>query len=208
MTLLLQLTQNLLIHNASLLAQVDYSYTTQGKPPGPLFWICWLVFVVLMVAALWKVFSKAGHPGWAAIIPIVNTYFLIKVAGRPGWWLILMFIPLVNFIIWIILCIDVAKNFGKGTGFGIGLLLLPFIFFLILGFGSAQYQGQGAVVSQPAQKRRSRVCVGQRSGSGRSLLHDPLCLSLLVKGCDAFTGFIRFARLQMILQRKFDIFLY
>jgi len=151
MTLLLQLTQNLLIRNASLLAQVDYSYSSQGKAPGPVFWICWIAFVILMIAALWKVFSKAGHPGWVAIIPIVNTYFLIKVAGRPGWWLILMFIPLVNFIIWIILCIDVAKNFGKGTGFGIGLLFLPFIFFLILGFGSAQYQGQGAVVSQPPQ---------------------------------------------------------
>jgi hypothetical protein len=145
---LIQLTQNLLTHTANLLAQVgySYSYTSQGKAPGPVFWICWLVFVVLMIAALWKVFSKAGEPGWAAIIPIVNTYFLCKIAGRPGWWVILMFIPLVNLIIWIILCIDVAKSFGKGTGFGIGLLLLPFIFFLILGFGSAQYQGPAAAL--------------------------------------------------------------
>jgi hypothetical protein len=61
----------------------------------------------------------------------------------------------VNFIIWIILCIDVAKSFGKGVGFGIGLLLLPFIFFLILGFGSAQYQGPsaspGVAVASPPQ---------------------------------------------------------
>lgn len=143
---LIQLTQNFLTHSIALLAQVEasYSYSSQGKAPGPLFWICWLALVVLMIAALWKVFSKAGQPGWAAIIPIVNTYFLIKVAGRPGWWLILMFIPLVNFIIGIILCLDVAKNFGKGTGFGIGLILLPVIFFPILGFGSAQYQGSGA----------------------------------------------------------------
>ncbi len=115
--------------------------STSGNPPGPVFWICWSAFVILMVAAMWKVFSKAGQPGWAALIPIVNVYFLCKVAGRPGWWLILMLIPLVNFIILIILDIDVAKNFGKGAGFGIGLLLLPFIFFPILGFGSAQYQG-------------------------------------------------------------------
>ena len=145
---LIQLTQNLLTHTANLLAQVgySYSYTSQGKTPSPIFWICWLVFVVLMIAALWKVFSKAGEPGWAAIIPIVNTYFLCKIAGRPGWWVILMFIPLVNLIVWIILCIDVAKSFGKGTGFGIALLLLPFIFFLILGFGSAQYQGPAAAL--------------------------------------------------------------
>ena len=97
-----------------------------------------------MIAALWKVFTKAGQPGWAAIIPILNTYFVCKVAGRPGWWVILMLIPFVNFIIWIILCIDVAKSFGKGVGFGIGLLLLRIIFFPILGFGSAQYQGPSA----------------------------------------------------------------
>jgi hypothetical protein len=153
MTSLLLLTKNWFLANVSLLAQVDYSYGTEGEPPGPLFWICWLAFVILMIAALWKIFSKAGHPGWPAIIPIVNTYFLCKVAGRPGWWVILMFIPLVNFIIWIILCIDVAKSFGKGVGFGIGLLLLPIIFFPILGFGGAQYQGaaagQGTAVSQP-----------------------------------------------------------
>jgi hypothetical protein len=67
--------------------------------------------------------------------------FSVQSRRRPGWWLILMLIPLVNFIILIILDIDVAKNFGKGVGFGIGLILLPFIFFPILGFGSAQYQG-------------------------------------------------------------------
>jgi hypothetical protein len=149
--------QNLLINTLSLFAQVEYSYSysSQGKPPGPLFWVCWFVFVILMIAALWKVFTKAGQPGWAAIVPILNTYFLCKIAGRPGWWVILMFIPFVNLIIWIILCIDVAKSFGKGAGFGIGLLLLPFIFFLILGFASAQYQGPsaspGVAVSPPPQ---------------------------------------------------------
>jgi hypothetical protein len=55
-----------------------------------------------------------------------------------------MLIPFVNFIICIILCIDLAKSFGKGAGFGIGLLLLGVIFFPILGFGSAQYQGPSA----------------------------------------------------------------
>ena len=71
----------------------------------------------------------------------MNTYFVCKVAGRPGWWVILMFIPFVNFIIAIILCIDLAKSFGKGAGFGIGIVLLGFIFLPILAFGDAQYQG-------------------------------------------------------------------
>ncbi|HEX3281080.1 MAG TPA: DUF5684 domain-containing protein [Pyrinomonadaceae bacterium] len=88
------------------------------------------------------------------MVPILNRYFLCKVAGRPGWWVILMFIPFVNFITWIILCVDMAKSFGKGVGFGIGLALLGIIFWPILGFGSAQYQGpaagQGTPVPQAA----------------------------------------------------------
>jgi Family of unknown function (DUF5684) len=123
------------------IAQETSDYQSSGGVVGG---IIGLAVAVLMIAAMWKVFSKAGQPGWAAIIPIVNMYFLCKVAGRPGWWVILLFIPLLNFIIWIILAIDVAKNFGKGTGFGIGLAFLGIIFFPILGFGSAQYQGPSA----------------------------------------------------------------
>lgn len=147
MTSLIEVTQSLWLNHASLLARVDYSYTTQGKACGPVFWICWifwLAFAILMIAACWKIFTKAGQPGWAAIIPIYNWYVLCKIVGRPGWWVILLLIPFVNFIIGIILCIDLAKSFGKGVGFGIGLILLGVIFFPILGFGSAQYQGPAA----------------------------------------------------------------
>jgi hypothetical protein len=94
--------------------------------------------------ALWKVFTKAGHSGWAGIIPIYKFYIWCKIVGRPWWWILLMLIPFVNFIILIILCIDTAKSFRKGAGFGIGLALLGVIFWPILGFGSAQYQGAAA----------------------------------------------------------------
>ena len=153
---MISLMQNL-THPLSLLAQVEYSYSSssQGQAPGPVFWICWLAFTILMIAAWWKIFSKAGQPGWAAIIPIYNWIVWCKIVGRPWWWILLLLIPFVNFIILIILIIDLAKSFGKGAGFGIGLLLLPFIFFLILGFGSAQYHGpsasSGMAVSPPPQ---------------------------------------------------------
>src|SRR5205809_2987089 len=151
MTTLIQLTQNLLFHNASLLAQVEYS--TEGKPPSPLSMIVGLLIALLLIVAMWKVFTKAGQPGWASIIPIYNLYVWCKIVGRPGWWIILMLIPLVNIIISIILLIDLAKSFGKGVGFGIGLIILAVIFFLIFGFCSGQYKGQsawqGATVSQP-----------------------------------------------------------
>jgi hypothetical protein len=98
-----------------------------------------LIFLVLVIAGLWMTFVKAGRPGWGAIIPFYNAYLMIKVAGRPGWWLILYFIPIVNLIIWIIVALDIAKNFGHGAGFGILLILFPEIMFLVLGFGSSQY---------------------------------------------------------------------
>ena len=146
MNSLIDATQTVLLIPTRLLGQVEYSYSasSQGQAPGPLFWIFWLAFTVLMIAACWKIFTKAGQPGWASIIPIYNWYILCKIVGRPGWWVILLLIPFVNFIIGIILCIDLAKSFGKGVGFGIGLVLLSVIFFPILGFGSAQYQGPTA----------------------------------------------------------------
>ncbi len=146
MNSLIEVAQTVLFTSARLFAQVEYSYSasSQGHAPGPLFWIFYLAFTILMIAAWWKIFTKAGQPGWACIIPIYNLYVWCKIVGRPWWWILLMLIPLVNFIILIILIIDLAKSFGKGVGFGIGLFLLGVIFFPILGFGSAQYQGPAA----------------------------------------------------------------
>jgi hypothetical protein len=55
--------QSVFVHNSSFFAQVEYSYSSEGKPPGPIFWIFWTVFTILMIAAWWKIFSKAGQPG-------------------------------------------------------------------------------------------------------------------------------------------------
>ena len=92
------------------------------------------------IVSMWRVFEKAGQHGWGILIPFYNVYLLLKIAGRPGWWLILYFIPIVNFIIAIIVAIDVAKNFGKEAIFGIGLFFFGFIFYPILAFGSATYK--------------------------------------------------------------------
>jgi hypothetical protein len=102
--------------------------------------LVWCAIILLYVAGMWMVFSKAGQPGWAAIIPIYNLFVLMRVAGRPAWWVLLAIIPIVNIIAMIIVSIDVAKNFGKGAAFGVGLALLSFIFYPILGFSDAQYQ--------------------------------------------------------------------
>ncbi len=104
-----------------------------------------LVIAALIIAGMWAAFSKAGKPGWAAIVPFYNMYVWLKVAGRPGWWFILLLIPVVNFVIGIIVSIDFAKKFGKGGAFGFFMLfILGFIGYPLLGFGSAQYQGATA----------------------------------------------------------------
>ena len=106
--------------------------------------LVWLAIVVFLLAAMWKVFTKAGQPGWGSLIPFYNIYLLMIIAGKPGWWLVLMFVPVVNLVIAIIASIGVAQNFGKGGGFAAGLILLPIVFYPILAFGRAQYQGGNA----------------------------------------------------------------
>lgn len=98
-----------------------------------------LILIAVSIVALWKLFTKAGKPGWASIIPIYNSLLLIDIAGKPMWWFLLMFIPIVNIVISVMVLIGLAKNFGRGAGTVIGLIFLPFIFMLILAFGSAEY---------------------------------------------------------------------
>jgi hypothetical protein len=100
-----------------------------------------LAIVVVVVIGLWKLFEKAGEPGWAAIIPIFNLIVMLKIAGRPAWWVILYFIPLVNIVATIIVSIDIAKAFGQSAVFGFFLnFLFGGIGYLILGFGNYQYR--------------------------------------------------------------------
>lgn len=99
----------------------------------------WLLFTVLMVVAMVKIFQKAGREWWEAIIPVYNMYVMLKIVGKPGWWIILYFIPLVNIIVSIIVLHNLSKKFSKGVGFTLGLIFLPFIFYPILGFGDALY---------------------------------------------------------------------
>lgn len=108
------------------------------------FLLIYLVIIIVVIAGFWKMFTKAGQPGWAAIIPIYNSYIMCKIAGRPGWWVILLLIPYLNLIFWIILMVDLAKSFGKSIAFAVGMILLSFIFIPILGFGDAEYQGPSA----------------------------------------------------------------
>lgn len=134
--------------HAALLAQgVDGVNQVQVESISPavllVVWLISMAISVVGIAGMWKTFTKAGQPGWACIVPIYNLFVLVEIAGRPILWFVLMLIPCLNFVIAIMVLIDVAARFGKSAGFGVGLFFLGFIFFPILGFGDAQYQGGG-----------------------------------------------------------------
>ena len=116
---------------------------------GVLVMIIQLVIFLVMLIAMWKVFTKAGKPGWAVLIPFYNAYVFLKIAGKPGWWLILLLIPGLNIIFGIIALAAFAQNFGKGAGFIVGLILLPVIFYPILAFSDARYIGAGTAPVTP-----------------------------------------------------------
>src|SRR5258705_3521456 len=88
---------------------------------GGAFMLVTLAVVLLIFVSLWKIFEKAGKPGWAGIVPIYNIIVLLEIVGRPLWWIVLMFVPCVSIVVGIILCIDLAKSFGKDVAYGIGL---------------------------------------------------------------------------------------
>lgn len=137
------------LFSTMILAQNDFG-GGGGEGPGAIAIIIYLILLVIIIAGMWKAFSKAGQPGWAAIIPIYNVVVWCQIAGRPVWWVLLLLIPCVNIVIPLILSLDTAKSFGKGAGFGIGLWLLGFIFWPILGFGDAQYVGAAAAAGTGA----------------------------------------------------------
>jgi hypothetical protein len=125
----------------SLLAQEDGQPGTMPMLFGVVFY---LGILFLIFGGLWKTFTKAGKPGWAVLVPIYNLIVLTEIVGRPFWWAIMMLIPCVGAVFFLLISLDLAKSFGKGSGFGVGLFLLGIVFFPILGFGDAVYQGPAA----------------------------------------------------------------
>jgi|SRR6185312_2930456 len=103
-----------------------------------------IVMAVITLVGKWKIYEKAGKPGWAALIPVYTWIVMLEIVGKPIWWVFLFFIPCVNivFMIWTINLL--SKSFGQSEGFTVGLILLGFVFYPILGFGSYQYLGPSA----------------------------------------------------------------
>ena len=112
-----------------------------------------VVLGLLHLIGFWKSLDKGGESGAWSLLFLVSCLVPIafipvtKLVGRPAWWVVLMYIPIVNIVIMIILSIDMAKSYGRCAAYGVGLALLPFIFWPMLGFGPATYQGRSVATA-------------------------------------------------------------
>ena len=111
-----------------------------GSVVGSMVWILVeLALIAFYMYCMWRIFVKAGKPGWAAIVPVYNILIELEITRLPWWFIFLMFVPAANFVIAIFILFSMAKVFGKSTAFGFGLLFLGFVFIPILAFGKDQY---------------------------------------------------------------------
>lgn len=136
-------------------------------------WLVTLVVSIVILVSMWKIFKKAGRPGWAALIPFYNTYTLFDIVYGKGWRMLFMLIPFFNIYIGIKLYIDLAHIYGQSTAFGIGLLLLCPVFLCILGFGSARYTGNG-YVAEPQSKAVASSGGGMSDEDMRAALREKM----------------------------------
>lgn len=120
---------------------INYNVNGAGSSGGLGAIVFGLAITVVLIVSMWKLFEKAGKPGWGCLIPFYGHYCLFDMAFGNGWLFLLMFLPIVNFVIIIMLFFKLAKAFGKGIGFGFGLLFLSIVFLPILGLGDAEYNG-------------------------------------------------------------------
>jgi hypothetical protein len=127
---------------------------------GAAFWILTIIQALFVTAAvgftfagLWRIFEKAGKPGWAAVVPIYNTWLLVEIIKKPVLWFIMLLIPCVNAVFSILIALELAKVFGKSTGFGLGLAFLGPVFYPLLGLGDARYQPEAAAAPRPRRAR-------------------------------------------------------
>ncbi len=138
----------------NLLAQTYTTTTTSSSAASGgvvLLALLLLIFSVVTIVAMWKVFEKAGRPGWAAIVPVYNIWVLFEIVGFPGWIALLAFIPFVNIAVSIVALVayfKLAKQFGKSDLFAVLTLIFPYIMLCILAFGDAKFLGDNSGAPQ------------------------------------------------------------
>ncbi|MDC7234031.1 MAG: DUF5684 domain-containing protein [Spirochaetales bacterium] len=108
---------------------------------NPLLVVFWLIVSVVLLVANWKIFTKAGKPGWAILIPIYNVIVMLQIVKKPLWWIIMLLIPGVNVVFVILIIYNLCLSFGQPAWHVIPALLVSFVYYPYLAFSSASYKG-------------------------------------------------------------------
>ncbi len=104
------------------------------------FGLVMLAIVAVCIIANWKLFEKAGKPGWACLIPFYNMYVMLQICGMGAIWFLAFFVPVANMVVSVMMCLRLAKSFGQSALVGVAMIFVPFIILPMLAFGDAQYR--------------------------------------------------------------------
>lgn len=113
---------------------------------GILVLLAIFVIFALAIVAMWRLYEKAGKPGWASIVPFYNIFVMLEIVGRPTWWFaVILLVPIVQTVFSVIVAIDFAKSYGKGLWYGLGSLFFPFIIYPVMAWDkNVRYIGPAA----------------------------------------------------------------
>jgi len=100
-----------------------------------------IAILVVMVVSYWKIYVKAGKPGWAAIVPIYNIIILLEIVKKPVWWVILFFIPCANIVALVLVALEFVKVFGKPSWHAALMILVGIVYLPYIAFSDAKYVG-------------------------------------------------------------------
>ena len=118
---------------------------------NPVFVITFIVlWYVLQGTAYYKFFEKAGEQGWKGFVPIYNYYVHLGIVGRPIWWIILLFVPVINFFVALTIHLDLMKSFGKYTYLDqvLGVVFAP-IYMNYIAWTDTNYIDKATAIPKP-----------------------------------------------------------
>ncbi len=94
----------------------------------------WLIFFIIVQVihflGTWKLYKKAGRQAWEALVPVYNAFVLMKIINRPWWWVILLFVPIVNLIMFPVIWVETIRSFGRHSTADTWLAFLSLGFYI------------------------------------------------------------------------------
>lgn len=114
------------------------------------WFIFFLVVQIIHGLGTWKLYEKAGRKSWEAFIPVYNSIILMKIINRSTWWTALLFIPIINLIMFIVVWVETLRSFGKNSTKDtlLGVLTLGFYIYYVNYFENVGYIKDRSLVAK------------------------------------------------------------